>query len=274
MSNDTGAALAVMDSITQLKPEDAGQVVVAGSHGGVYAAYLAAKGKVAAVILNDAGNGLDDAGIAVLHYFDEIGGAAAVVGHMTARIGDGADMMASGTITGANEEAVRLGCRVGQPCAEAAEALKAAKPSTKPFAEHSESRFLLVEGPVPVWGIDSATLVRPADAGTIVIAGSHGATRSADPFAALRVDALAAAFHDAGMGKDNAGITRLPALDTRGIGAVTIAGDSARIGDCRSMWETGVVSALNATAKAWGVEVLMSLQEFADLAAARARKQG
>ena len=57
---DAGILLA--DTITRLPYEAAGAVVVSGSHGGCYPAQLAAKAKVRAVILNDAGFGLDEAG--------------------------------------------------------------------------------------------------------------------------------------------------------------------------------------------------------------------
>ena len=80
--------VSVLDSITKLTDDHRGQVVVAASHGAEYAAYLAAKGGVRAVILNDAGVGKDRAGISGLPYLDAIGIAAATIGYRTARIGD------------------------------------------------------------------------------------------------------------------------------------------------------------------------------------------
>ena len=48
-------------------PETArGRVLVCGSHAGAYAGYLAARAQVRAVVLNDAGVGLDEAGIGPL----------------------------------------------------------------------------------------------------------------------------------------------------------------------------------------------------------------
>ena len=85
------AAIVIADSITRVGPEAAGAVVVNASHGGVYAAYLAAKLHAAAAIFNDAGVGRDRAGIGGLDYLEDFGIAAATVGHDTARIGDGAD---------------------------------------------------------------------------------------------------------------------------------------------------------------------------------------
>ena len=82
----------IADSITRVGTEAAGAVVVNGSHGGIYAAYLAGKLRVAAAIFNDAGVGRDQAGIAGLDYLERFGIPTAAVGYDTARIGDGADM--------------------------------------------------------------------------------------------------------------------------------------------------------------------------------------
>src|SRR4030081_3071417 len=104
----------VADSITRIDAAEAqGAVVVNASHGGIYAAYLAAKLGAAAAIFNDAGVGRESAGIAGLDYLQQLGIGAATVGHDTARIGDGADMMARGAITYANGLAGALGCRPG-----------------------------------------------------------------------------------------------------------------------------------------------------------------
>jgi hypothetical protein len=52
----------MVDTIAHVAPEDAGHVVVAGSHGGVSSGEYAARVPVAAVFFNDAGGGKDDAG--------------------------------------------------------------------------------------------------------------------------------------------------------------------------------------------------------------------
>src|SRR5712691_3196939 len=108
------APIVTADSITRIGSEEAaGAVVVNASHGGVYAAYLAAKLGAAAAVFNDAGVGRDRAGIGGLDYLQDLGIPAATVGHDTARIGDGADMLARGVITHANALAVALGVRPG-----------------------------------------------------------------------------------------------------------------------------------------------------------------
>src|SRR5215831_9160871 len=114
------APIVIADSITRVGPEAEGAVSVNGSHGGLYAAYVAAKLRVAAVVFNDAGVGREAAGIAGLDYLARLGIPAAAVGHMTARIGDGADMMARGVTTHSNGPAIALGCRTGIACRDAA----------------------------------------------------------------------------------------------------------------------------------------------------------
>src|SRR3954452_5296433 len=114
------APIVIADSITRIGPEAEGAVVVNASHGGVYAAYLAAKLHAVAAIFNDAGVGRDRAGIGGLDYLQKFGMPAATVGHETARIGDGADMIAQGVITHANPLAAALGVGGGQSCREAA----------------------------------------------------------------------------------------------------------------------------------------------------------
>src|SRR5438132_13346364 len=123
------APIVVADSITRVaEPEARDAVVVNASHGGIYAAYLAAKLGAAAAIFNDAGVGRERAGIAGLDYLQELGVAAATVGHDTARIGDGAHMTARGTTTHGNDPAGAGGRLTGTACAEAAAASRAPCP--------------------------------------------------------------------------------------------------------------------------------------------------
>jgi hypothetical protein len=83
-----------------------------------------------------------------------------------------------------------------------------------------------------------------------------------NPETAVKYDVLGALFNDAGIGKDEAGVSRLPALDTRGIAAATVAATSARIGDARSTYADGVVSRLNTRAAALGLREGISAQDF------------
>jgi hypothetical protein len=259
------ASLLVADSITRVGAEAAGAVVVNGSHGGIYAAYVAAKLHVAAAIFNDAGIGRDAAGIAGLDYLAGLGLPAAAVGHTTARIGDGADMMERGVITHANALAAALGCTPGITCRDAAAALRHAARGRAEPTPALEAAFLLIAELPKVWALDSASLVGNEHVGTIVVTGSHGGLLGGRPDTALKADALAALFNDAGIGIDDAGVTRLPALDDRGIAAGTVAASSARIGDARSTYEDGVLTRVNRSAGALGIAPDMTAQEFVDI---------
>jgi len=256
------APVIIADSITRVGPEAAGAVVVNASHGGIYAAYLAAKLRAAAAIFNDAGIGRDRAGVGGLGYLEEFGIAAATVGHDTARIGDGADMMANGVITHANGPALSLGVSPGLSCRDAAAMLQQAQQAHRLPPEALEAAFLLVAEAPPVWALDSASLVLPEHKDAIVVTGSHGGLLGGKPETALKYDVLGALYNDAGIGKDGAGTSRLPALDARGIAAATVSAASARIGDARSTYEDGIISRVNARAAALGLREGISAQEF------------
>src|SRR5215203_2771305 len=195
------------DTITKLPPDASGQVVVSGSHGGRYPGYLAAKAGLRAVILNDAGIGKDAAGIGALAYLDALGIAAAAVSHESCRIGDTEDMIARGRISVSNDAAAQAGVRPQMACLEAAVLATDAPPIGEGRSEIGDGalrRIILV---------DSAAMAAPADASAIVVTGSHGGLVGGDPAMALRTDAFAAVFNDAGIGIEEAGIGRLAALE-------------------------------------------------------------
>src|SRR5437773_8066319 len=255
------APIVTADSITRIAEEARGAVVVNASHGGVYAAYLAAKLGAAAAIFNDAGVGRERAGIGGLDYLQQLGIPAAAVGHMTARIGDGADMLARGVISHANPLAMTLGVRPGSACRDAASALARAEPARSAPPPALEGAFLLVSEAPQVWALDSASLVAPEHRDAIVITGSHGGLLGGRPGTALKYDVRAAFYNDAGIGIDGAGVSRLPALDARRIVAATVSAASARIGDARSSYENGILSRVNARAAALALAPGMSARE-------------
>ena len=254
-------------SVTRLGPEVVGRIVVSGSHGGIYAGYLAAKARAGAVILNDAGIGRDGAGIGCLGYCDALGMAAATVSHTSARIGDAQDTLDAGLLSRVNETARAAGCAVGMSCLDAALVLREAPPP-RSAPEYAEARHVIGETPagLRLVCVDSISLVvEGEDEGRIVLSGSHGGLVASRQHLAIRVAAAGAFFNDAGIGKSRAGITRLPALDARGIAAATVAAASARIGDGRSTYEDGIVSCVNETARAAGIEPGMSAREATTL---------
>lgn len=264
---DLPTGVVLSDSVT--KPTDAwpGSVLISGSHGGVYAAYCAAKAGVRAVILNDAGRGKDDAGVGGAAWCDALALPYAAIDTMSARIGNGADMAARGIVSVANSSAAALGVSAGQTTLEAARLLRAAPRFAAKVPAYEEGRTDLPAGPSGrrIVLADSASLVDERDSGQVIICGSHGGMLGSDPKTALKIDGFAAFYNDAGGGADGAGFTRLPALDARGIVAGTVAAMSARIGDGLSTYEDGVLSRVNDTAQKLGGRDGMALKDFAAL---------
>jgi hypothetical protein len=101
--------------------------------------------------------------------------------------------------------------------------------------------------------LDSIALITPVQAGTVVVTGSHGGNSAAQFVLALDNKPFAVMFNDAGGGKDDAGRVALGLLQAVGVSAVTYAHTSARIGDAEDGWHHGVISAVNAIARAQGL---------------------
>ena len=260
------APITIADSVTKLTNAHAGTVLIAGSHGGRFAAYVAARAGVRGVILCDAGVGKDRAGIACLDYFDLLGRPAATVAHTSARIADAADIRARGRVSHVNRAAAALGCAPGEPVAEAAARMTAAGPPVKAPPPYAEARFpLLIEpGRPEVWGLDSISLLGPQDQGRIIVAGSHGGLVGGRAVLGWSCRPRGAVFNDAGVGADRAGIARLAVLDAEGIAGATVDCRTARIGDARSTWAEGVLSHVNRIAADHGVAPGETCRQFAD----------
>lgn len=245
-----------LESITDIGPSALGACVVSGSHGGLYPAALASAAGVAAVIFNDAGVGRENAGVAGVLALGAQGMAAAAADCMSCHIGSTSDMLGRGLIGTVNPVAGALGVAQGMSVAEATSLLCAALDPVDRLPIPPESRC---EVHPRGWResillVDSASLIQPDDAGRIVITGSHGALIGGDPARALKAKARIAAFNDAGFGPDRIGASRLPALDARGVAAVTVSCHSARIGDGRSAFDTGEISAMNLPATKLGAQ--------------------
>lgn len=106
--------IVIMDSITKVTAEDEGCFVVAASHGGASSGEFALEIPLALVVLNDAGIGKDQAGIAALPMLEKHEVPGATVSHNSARIGDSKDMWENGVISCVNIQARQLGLSEGQ----------------------------------------------------------------------------------------------------------------------------------------------------------------
>lgn len=110
----------VLDSASDVRATDDGAVIVTGSHGGLPANSpgRALKALALLAIFNDAGIGIDDAGIRRLAALEEQGIAAACVSAATARIGDGESTYADGILSTVNPHARAIGMLPGHPVRE------------------------------------------------------------------------------------------------------------------------------------------------------------
>ncbi|MCW0236611.1 MAG: hypothetical protein OJJ21_23645 [Ferrovibrio sp.] len=121
LPNGNGGRVLLLDSIAEILPEDAGWLVVSGSHGGISAAQFAIAVPLCGCFFNDAGLGKDNAGIAGLVLLSY---PAATYSHASARIGDAADAWAAGMLTHINTAGRLAGLREGVSVQEAVAILR------------------------------------------------------------------------------------------------------------------------------------------------------
>jgi uncharacterized protein YunC (DUF1805 family) len=114
-----GVSITVTDSITFLNENNAGDIVVCGSHGGVSAGNYAQKHRIKAVFFNDAGIGKNSAGIKSLESLSDAGILACTVDCMSAEIFNGQDILDNGIITVCNQLAKTKNINVNMTVKEA-----------------------------------------------------------------------------------------------------------------------------------------------------------
>ncbi|WP_207890738.1 hypothetical protein [Rhodococcus sp. Eu-32] len=107
--------------------------------------------------------------------------------------------------------------------------------------------------------MDSIAFASSAQAGDVIVTGSHGGTSAGEYAVEFGVSVVVCS--DAGIGKNSAGVAGLSAIDTQGIAGVAVGHDSARIGDGTDIWENGTITYVNATAEALGIRVGAALSE-------------
>jgi len=104
-----------LDSIGLVLPDDAGAILVIGSHGALHGGDPASALEVAAraAFFHDAGGGKDGAGYSRLPVLAARGVPAATVDHRTARIGDAHSLWATGVLSQVNAPMLRAGAMIG-----------------------------------------------------------------------------------------------------------------------------------------------------------------
>lgn len=114
------------DSASLVSPDDADAFIITGSHGGMIAGRpgygIAAQARGA--VFNDAGVGMDCAGIQRLKILDQAGIPAATVDAMTACIGNAISAWETGILSHINKQAEKHGTTVGMSIPEFADRLR------------------------------------------------------------------------------------------------------------------------------------------------------
>ncbi len=257
-------------TITTIPEDPAGRTLLTGSHGGVYTGRLAAGLGLRGAVFHDAGRGMGDAGVAGLAILSDEGMPAATLDFRTCRIGDTADMLERGRVSVVNDVARALGAEAGMTTREVLAVLATSAPREPVRLTAAEARaelFFRTGLDRSVLLVDSASLVEPGiDDGKIIVTGSHGGLIGGNAAAALKANGFAAVYNDAGIGIDDAGIGRLPALDARGIAGLTVDAATSRIGEAFSTL-AGTISRVNSRARSLGAvpgePVAMRIMEWA-----------
>lgn len=109
-----GKRVLLLDSITWIGSEDAGQIVITGSHGGRSAGDYAINVALALCCFNDAGVGKERAGVVALDMLQQRGGPGLAYSHHSARVGDALDAWRNGVISHVNASAATLGFSIGE----------------------------------------------------------------------------------------------------------------------------------------------------------------
>ncbi len=251
------ARIVVLDSVTQCRGRvQFGDVLVAGSFAGELSLRLALPFGIRGLIAHAAGVGKDAAGISALAVGDRLGVPVAAVETMSARIGDGPSVHDEGVISHASAAARALGVEIGMSARDAAQLLtRAGEPRAGAAGLVDETPRVVDEAAAGrVVCVDTLSFATRANASDVVCAGSHSGRVNMEALLRI-VKPRGVIASDGGMARTRSGISGLALLDDAGVAGAAVDAMSARIGDGRSTWRDGVVSAVNARAGQAGVVV-------------------
>lgn len=253
-----------VESYIEQAPGSAGDVIVAASYAGVLCARMVMSAQPKAAIGLDCAIGKDGAGIAGLWFYEALGVPAAAVDTQTAEMGNGQDVYENGVLSRVNDAAERLGVTPGLTVREAVEALLTG--SRRPGSFDPARRLVVRTGPHgrSIVCTDSIAFALPEDRERNVLCTAGHTGRSViEYFREFRPWAFICS--DGGIGKNRSGIAALEVVDADGIAGASVDAMTARMGDGRSTYFDGVISAVNKTAAEKGVRVGQTAREAAEL---------
>lgn len=238
-------------------------VIVNASYVGVFCARLIAPFKPLATIGVDCLIGKDGAGIAGLWYYEALGIPAAAADVMTAEMGNGLDLLQNGVISRVNSLAEDAGIVKGMSVAVAAERINRVPPN---FAGVRTNRLIIKTSQLgrSIVCTDSIFFALPDDReSNVVCVGGHTGASVIGYLTELRPFGYICS--DGGIGKDRSGLFALEPTARAGIPGASVSALTARVGDGRSTYYDGVISAANELAVAKGVKVGQTAVEAASL---------
>ncbi|MDO9407719.1 hypothetical protein [Patulibacter sp.] len=261
-----GRVVAV-DSAYDTRAENRGRdVVVNASYCGVLPARFVAEHAPRGAIGVDCGIGPDGAGIAGLWFLEALGIPAATADIDTVVLGDGVEMHRSATVSRVNALAERCGVAAGMGVREAAELLLERDPVELAPSEATRRTVVDEAHGREVVCTDSIAFGLPEDRGRTVLVTAGHTGRSAVPYL-RRVAPWGFICSDGGGGRDDSGTAGLREVEADGLAGATVDGRTARMGDGRSTYDDGVISAANLPARRRGVRVGQPAREAARLLA-------
>ncbi len=266
-----GARIVCLNSFGHVNAENGpDDVLVCGTHCAICGVDLAIHTRPRGVVCHAAGPGLDDAGVSGLPFLDRAGIPAAAVDGATAPIGDGRAIYDRGRVLRVNDSAAALGVDAGMSAKDAA-AVMATRSLAAATLSHEQHK-LLEDERGRIVGLDSVVHGDDGMNDAVVCLGSHSGLGLAEYLAGFDVRGTIA--NDAGQPIEGSAVAGLARLQDRGIAAAVVSNATARMGDARSTYQTGVISECNEVAGALGVAPGMRASEAADLMLTNVRTPG
>lgn len=238
-------------------------VLVNASYAGVLPARFIAAHAPRAAIGVDCAIGKDGAGIAGLWYLEAVGMPAAAADVATVELGNGVQMYEEGVLSTVNEHALTCGVEPGMAVREAAAILLERDPVERDAAQVT-NRTVVGEGPQgrKIVCTDSIAFGLPEDRDRNVLC-TAGHTGLPAVYYLRKYRPYGFICSDGGKGRNDAGIAALAAVEEDGLAGATVDARTARMGDGRSTYFDGVISACNRIAAERGVEVGQTAKQAA-----------
>jgi hypothetical protein len=261
--SDRGRIMA-MDSAYHVAAENRRRdVVVNASYCGVLPARFIGQHSPRGAIGVDCGVGPAGASIAGLWYLEALNVPAAVADVATVVLGDGVDLYEHGVVSFANRPANDCGVTPGMAVREAARAMLDRDPGS-PDANQVTNRTEVYRHATgrAIVCLDSIAFGKhELDARNVLVTAGHTG-RSALPYL-LTVRPYGFICSDGGMGRDRSGVAGMIEAGRAGVPGATVDARFARMGDGRSTYVDGIISAVNELALRAGVGIGQPAREAA-----------